>query len=769
MRLTFSLLILSFLMLSFALQAQQATGTIRGFIYEEETGEPVIFTNVYLVKTTYGSTTDLNGYFVISKVPPGSYTLRITYLGYDTLNLPIVIKSDDLLSHKFYLKKSAINLEEVSISAERQDRKIETQTSLIKVTPKEIKQIPMVGGQADLAQYLQVLPGVIFTGDQGGQLYIRGGSPIQNKVLLDGMTIYNPFHSIGFFSVFDMDIMRNADVYTGGFNAEYGDRISSIMDIKTIDGNKKRFSGKADVSTFGAKLLLQGPIVKEKEDSRGSASFILSYKNSYLKESSKIFYQYIDKQGLPFSFSDIYGKFSINAANGSKVNLFGFNFNDHVNYREIQDFKWNSSGGGLNFIVIPPKSSVLINGICTYSYYKITLDEVSRSQRSSSIGGFNIGLNFTYFFGRDELKYGLEMFGFKTIFDFYNSLNRKIDYTQNTTELAGFLNYKWKPGRLLVEPGVRVQWYASLAEVVLEPRLAMKYNLSETVRVKLAGGFYSQNFISATYPRDVVNLFYGFLSGPDNLQDQFEGKEVTSKLQKSRHLILGFEWEPVQHLLLNLEGYYKYYPQLTNLNFHKIYDDSPEYSNEPDILKKDFIIEKGNARGADLSIKYEQGRVACWAVYSLSYVNMYDGFQWYVPHYDRRHNLNLMFSYTAGKKRNWIFDVRWNYGSGFPFTQTQGYFEKINFSNGINSNYTTSNGELGILYADYNEGRLPSYHRLDLSIKKIWNFGRFSKLEADLSVTNVYDRSNIFYFDRVTYKRVNQLPIMPSAGLSFNF
>jgi len=769
MRLTFSLLILSFLMLSFALQAQQATGTIRGFIYEEETGEPVIFTNVYLVKTTYGSTTDLNGYFVISKVPPGSYTLRITYLGYDTLNLPIVIKSDDLLSHKFYLKKSAINLEEVSISAERQDRKIETQTSLIKVTPKEIKQIPMVGGQADLAQYLQVLPGVIFTGDQGGQLYIRGGSPIQNKVLLDGMTIYNPFHSIGFFSVFDMDIMRNADVYTGGFNAEYGDRISSIMDIKTIDGNKKRFSGKADVSTFGAKLLLQGPIVKEKEDSRGSASFILSYKNSYLKESSKIFYQYIDKQGLPFSFSDIYGKFSINAANGSKVNLFGFNFNDHVNYREIQDFKWNSSGGGLNFIVIPPKSSVLINGICTYSYYKITLDEVSRSQRSSSIGGFNIGLNFTYFFGRDELKYGLEMFGFKTIFDFYNSLNRKIDYTQNTTELAGFLNYKWKPGRLLVEPGVRVQWYASLAEVVLEPRLAMKYNLSETVRVKLAGGFYSQNFISATYPRDVVNLFYGFLSGPDNLQDQFEGKEVTSKLQKSRHLILGIEWEPVHHLLLNLEGYYKYYPQLTNLNFHKIYDDSPEYSNEPDILKKDFIIEKGNARGADLSIKYEQGRVACWAVYSLSYVNMYDGFQWYVPHYDRRHNLNLMFSYTAGKKRNWIFDVRWNYGSGFPFTQTQGYFEKINFSNGINSNYTTSNGELGILYADYNEGRLPSYHRLDLSIKKIWNFGRFSKLEADLSVTNVYDRSNIFYFDRVTYKRVNQLPIMPSAGLSFNF
>ena len=193
------------------------------------------------------------------------------------------------------------------------------------ITPKEIKQLPSVGGEPDLAQYLQVVPGVVFTGDQGGQLYIRGGSPVQNKVLLDGMIIYNPFHSIGLFSVFDADIIRNADVYTGGFGAQYGGRISSIMDITTRDGNKNRLAGKVSATTFGAKLLLEGPIVKQKEEGGGSSSFIFSLKNSYLNQTSKSLYSYIDTNGLPYKFTDLYGKISLNGNNGSKFNLFGFN------------------------------------------------------------------------------------------------------------------------------------------------------------------------------------------------------------------------------------------------------------------------------------------------------------------------------------------------------------------------------------------------------------------------------------------------------------
>ena len=176
------------------------------------------------------------------------------------------------------------------------------------------------------------------------------------------MIIYNPFHSIGLFSVFDADIIRNADVYSGGFGAEYGGRISSIMDITTRDGNKKRVAGKFAVSPFGAKALVEGPLKKYKEGDNTSITFILSAKNSYLPTTSKLLYSYVDPNGLPFSYSDYYGKVSLNSNNGSKLNLFGFNFNDKVSYQAIQDMNWVSYGGGGNFLVVPQNSPILVNG-----------------------------------------------------------------------------------------------------------------------------------------------------------------------------------------------------------------------------------------------------------------------------------------------------------------------------------------------------------------------------------------------------------------------
>src|SRR5690606_18971043 len=214
-------------------------GTIRGFVYEEESGEAVIFTNVYLAGTTMGASTDVNGYFSITNIPDGTYTLEVKYLGYETLQKQIDVSGDRIITEKLFLKKSSIQMQTIEISAEKQERQTNVTMSVTKATPKDIKLIPTIGGTADLAQYLQVVPGVIFTGDQGGQLYIRGGSPVQNKVLLDGMTIYNPFHSIGLFSVFDTELIRNADIYTGGFGAEYGGRISSVMDITMREGNKR--------------------------------------------------------------------------------------------------------------------------------------------------------------------------------------------------------------------------------------------------------------------------------------------------------------------------------------------------------------------------------------------------------------------------------------------------------------------------------------------------------------------------------------------------
>src|SRR5204862_3226235 len=201
-------------------------------------------------------------FFSITRVPAGNYTLMVTSIGFDTISQAISLKQGEILTKKIYVKKSVIQFREVEVSAASEEKKTEVQVSVNKITPKEIRQVPTIGGEPDLAQYLQVLPGVISSGDQGGQLYIRGGTPIQNKVLLDGMVVYNPFHSIGFFSVFDPDIIRGVDVYTGGFNAEYGGRISSIMDINKRDGNKKRLSGKISSTTFTAKLILEERLQK---------------------------------------------------------------------------------------------------------------------------------------------------------------------------------------------------------------------------------------------------------------------------------------------------------------------------------------------------------------------------------------------------------------------------------------------------------------------------------------------------------------------------
>lgn len=673
------------------------TGTIKGFVYQKETGEPVLFTTVYLKGTTMGQSTDVNGYFSISQVEPGNYTIMITSIGFDTLQEAVTVKAGEIIQKKLYVVQKNVKLREVEVSAQQVAKQGETSVSVNKIDPVAIKKLPTVGGEPDIAQYLQVMPGVVFTGDQGGQLYIRGGAPVQNKVLLDGMIIYNPFHSIGLFSVFDADIIRNADVYAGGFGAEYGGRISSIMDITTKDGNKKRIAGKVAASPFGAKLLLEGPFKKYQEGSASTISYIVSAKTSYLPATSKALYSYIDPQGLPFSFNDYYGKISFNSNNGSKLNLFGFDFTDKVSYKALQDMNWQSYGGGGNFLLVPQNSPILVKGNFAYSRYKITLKPESAAPKSSSINGFNMGLNFTYFMGKNEVDYGFEVLGFRTDFDLYNSVNRHISQVESTTEIGGFAKYKYvsKNRLFVIEPSFRLQYYASLSNISPEPRLNFKVNVTPRFRLKGATGMYSQNLIAANSDRDVVNLFYGFLSGPDDAPKMPDGTAAKSKLQKANHYVAGFEYDITKHWDLNVEAYLKDFKQLTNLNPAKLKESDP-----------DFINETGKAKGVDVVLKYEYKRLYLWFVYSLTYVTRYDGLLTddagnkvsYHPNFDRRHNANVVASYTFGKDRNWEVDARWSIGSGFPFKPTGGFYENITFKDDLITNYTTNNGDLNYFF-----------------------------------------------------------------------
>lgn len=757
-RYTLLLFVSLFFLLLTSYNVFSQTSTVRGFVYEKDNGEPVLFINVYLEKTQYAGSTDVNGYFSISKIPAGSYTLMITSVGFDTLRLPVTLAANELVTKKLYLVKKIVSLTEVEVSAEKEAAKSDVQLGVTKITPREIKQVPAIGGEPDLAQYIQILPGVIFTGDQGGQLYIRGGTPIQNKVLLDGMIVYNPFHSIGLFSVFDSDIIKSADIYSGGFGAQYADRVSSIMDVKTRDGNKKRFGGKFSASTFNSKLLLEGPVKKPADEGGSSISYILDGKTSYLDKSSKVFYSYVDSAGIPYKFNDIYGKLVFNGENGSKFNVFGFHFDDKVNYSGIASYNWKSNGAGANFVLLPSGSTTLIDGVFAFSQYKITLREADEKDRSSLINGFNMGLNFTYFYRKDEIKYGLEVLGFKTDFSFYNYVNRFLQQEDNSTEFGLYVRYKKVLGKLVIDPSFRVQYFASLSALSPEPRIGAKMNVSDKLRLKASAGLYAQNLVAAASDRDVVNLFYGFLSSTEDLPNEFQGKPVSNSLQKARHLLAGFEYDLPHNFELNVEAYIKDFTQLININRDKIF-----------ATDNDFTFESGIGKGIDFVVKYDYKRIYFWAVYSLGYNKRNDGIREYEPIFDRRHNVNVVGSYTFGKKLDWELNARWNYGSGFPFTQTQGFYSYLNFQQGLNVDYTTANGDLGILYGDLDAGRLPYYHRFDISVKKTFALGKNSTLETNASVINVYDRKNIFYYDRVRGTRVDQLPILPSVGVSLTF
>jgi hypothetical protein len=219
-----------------------------------------------------------------------------------------------------------------------------------------------------------------------------------------------------------------------------------------------------------------------------------------------------------------------------------------------------------------------------------------------------------------------------------------------------------------------------------------------------------------------------------------------------------------------VEGYYKYFTQLSNINQNKIYEDIDDFVNIDDVYKKDFIIEEGVSYGVDVLLKYNKNRLFLWGVYSYGYSTRWDGFIEYFPVFDRRHNINLVGTYMFGKKKDLELSVRWNLGSGLPFTPTAGFYQGESFSGGVTTDYTTTNpSNVSTLLGEFNSMRLPTYHRLDITVKKQFNFKNNDVLEIVGSVTNAYDRNNIFYVNRVSGETIYQFPILPSMGISYKF
>lgn len=772
--------ILSIIILSLlATSAFAQSGTIKGFIYDKKTGEPMIYTSVIVQDTKTGVQTDVNGYFSIT-LPSGTYNLITYAIGYDSTNTTINLLPEAIVTKKIMLTSKEHELNTVEVSSKKTEKATRINTGVTKITPAEMKKLPSAGGEPDLAQYLQVIPGVVFTGDQGGQLYIRGGSPAQTGIYLDGVTIYNPFHSIGLFSVFETEAVRSVDVYTAGYSAQYGNRTSAIVDVHYKDGNKNNVSGVASLSPIMARAMLEGPLLKSKKLDNGSGiTFLVTAKTSYLDKTSKSIYGSLGetfKNGLPYSFTDMYGKISFNGDNGSKLNLFAFNFDDKASLYNAStnknggEYHWKTFGSGATFIVSPSNTGALIDGKFAFSNYDITLSQVGTSTdtvpSNSSINGFESAINFTYFLPKySQIKYGIEVSGLHTALNYNSASGIKTTMDRQSTMASIYFMYRQSfSNKVVIEPSVRVQYYSELNKISVQPRYGMKYNISDNVRLKAATGLFAQNIISTKTDRDIVNLFTGFLLSPDQQIKDENGNPVKSNLQTSFHFVSGIEVD-VDKVELNLEPWTKVFGQIDELNRNKLF-----------ASEADFVAASGKAYGLDLSAKYSYKRIYLWGAAGYQKV-AYTGVgpdgkkQTYPTPFDTRMNANALVSYTAGKNKSWEISARFNIHSPFPFTQTQGFYENVGITNaGLGTDPLNQNGNLGILYAnEINNGRLSWYHRLDLSGKKHIAFKNKTNLDITLAVTNAYNRNNIFYVNRITNGKVYQLPLFPSANVTWNF
>jgi hypothetical protein len=444
----------------------------------------------------------------------------------------------------------------------------------------------------------------------------------------------------------------------------------------------------------------------------------------------------------------------------------------------LASLNWKNTGGGGNFVVVPASSSVLISGNFARSEYEIVMSEINNPDRYSKINSFNFGLDFKYSIKNDVLKYGVEVVGFSTDFKTFALLDNTqiVQVTQNTTELNTYFDYKINRGKWVVEPSIRFQYYGTLSVFSPEPRLGVKFRATERFRLKGALGKYTQNLMATNSDRDVINLFYGFLAGPEDLQSEFtdenlEQRRIDNVLQTARHYVAGFEFDITDRWNLNVEGYYRDFRQLTNVNRNKIYENgSGQNTDKPEELTREYVIETGKAYGTDVVLKYEDKTYYVNLVYSIAKVQRWDGYRYYAPVFDRRHNLNLIGTYLFGKDKCFELSARWNLGSGLPFTQTQGFYSGQGVSQGISLDYLTNNSQfLSVQYADLNGGRLPYYHRMDVNLKRTIKLNKNSTLELNAGVTNLYNRANVFYIDRVTGERIDQLPFLPTIGVDFTF
>lgn len=734
----FVLLFLTFLNITVF---SQKTGTLRGFVTDSLSGEALPYSNILVEETSLGASADLRGTFTITGIPAGrEYSVRVTYVGYITKHIRVFIKPAEVTQISVPLNESTIKLQEIEKVGEKYNHPNETDLGLQKLNVRELEMLPR-GVETDIFRSLQFLPGVQSTGDISARYYVRGGASDQNLVLLNGIPVYNPFHALGLFSIIDPEMINAVEFYKGGFTADYGGRLSSVLNMITKDGNKNRYSANGTLSFLTGKAAVEGPIL--------GGSFMITGRKSLFDQVLKKFINYKD---APFSFYDLSGKVNYATSNTKSLTKFalqGFNSHDGLKSDDPEkaDYSWDNNLYGFYWFQAWQDVPIYSEVNFSVSSFDGAIDPKmsNAKERKNSIGDVTLKADFTNVYeSRDEIRVGYTLKSVKTDYSFENLQGNRSALAAQALHFSLYGKYRFLRFESFgADVGARINLLSLTKQHApfFEPRVNLTYAVYPWLRFKGAWGIYTQELITLANEKEVISLFEPWSIIPDYLQ-----------VPEAIHYVGGVELILPNGFSLSSEVYYKDLKRTAELNPDKASDRDP-----------DLVQASGESYGAEFLLKYSTSFVQFTASYSLS--RSYRDVNGWVsyPRYDSRQafNSNLTFNLGSG----WEASLSWFFNSGLPFTQIVGFYDKYHFDDLFDSN----NGLYGYyqpftLLGDPNLGRLPTYHRMDIGITKVIDFG-FMKVEVSANVLNVYDRKNIFYFERDSGKRVNMLPILPTASI----
>ena len=688
---------------------------ISGFISDSSSGEALIGANVILQETGQGMATDINGYYIIQDIVPGNYVLMVSYVGFSLRKEKLSISDRQSIKLNIALSEEVVELSQVEVTAEQIQRKANIQPSKINLSPRMMKAAPALA-EPDLFRTIQALPGVLTTSEFSTGLVIRGGNTDQNLILLDGVTVYNPSHLGGIFSNFIVDGVKEAELIKGAYNAEYGGRLSAVLNIISREGNQKKFEGKANLSLLSAQATLEGPFYK--------GAWVLSGRRTYFDQIFKSNpnippYYFYDIQSHVYSDLTPKDRLSISFYNGIDDLLFGTfglagrwgNNTLSTQYRRVFSEKLIGNFLYANSLFFTEFGLGGSNGL----------------NSDNQIDDATVAANFSWFKSSEStVKFGAQLknLGFLYTNTFGDSLQFKIE--TKPKEFASYAKLKYSPSeKFIFEPGIRINLYNVYSDSIFpDLRLGMKYLLTDDRYINFSLGNYHQ-FI-ATFQDDYN----------PTILDQWIAVDNSVAPAKSSQIVLGYE-EYINDLYkLQVEGYYK---DIKNLF---TFEESRATTDEAvsDSALSDIVTpSNGYAYGLELFAQKMSGRLSGWLAYTFSVSRksmnsiFYDKNEEYYNSWDRTHSFSALGNYLINNK--WDMNWKLSLQSGQAYTPIIGYYNQI-LPGSPDEVFRTIPGTR-------NSARYSPYSRLDLGIvyhTKI--FG--SKMDVYIQIINVFNKKNTF-------------------------